>query len=55
MALLLTTLVMGAVLMSRITGLFTDGSVTSFHLSALGFEATITALALWFYSRSPNA
>ena len=54
-ALLLTTLVMGAVLMSRITGLFTDGSVTSFHLSALGFEATITALALWFYSRSPNA
>ena len=53
--LLLTALVLGAVLLSRVTGLVTDGSVTAFHLSALGFEATLMALALWFYTRSPNA
>ncbi len=53
--LLLTALVLGAVLLSRVVGLVTDGSVTSFHLSALGFEVTLTALALWFYARSPNA
>ena len=53
-ALLLTALVMGAVFLSRVTGLLTDASVTSFHLSALGLEVSITALALWFYLRSPG-
>ncbi len=51
-ALLLTALVMGAVMLSRVTGFFADASVTPFHLSALSFEVSITALALWFYSRS---
>jgi hypothetical protein len=51
--LLLTALVLGGVLVSRVIGLWTDGSVTAFHLSALGFETTLTALAVWFYTRSP--
>ncbi len=55
MALLLTAVVMGAILMSRVTGFVTDGSVTSFHLSALAIEVPMAALALWFYSRSRDA
>ena len=53
--LLLTALVLGAVLLSRVAGLLTDGSVTTYHLSALAFEVTLTTLALWFYARSPTA
>jgi hypothetical protein len=53
--LFLTASVLGAVLLSRVTGLLIDGSVTAFHLIALGFETTLTALAVWFYTRSPNA
>ena len=53
--LLLTALVLGAVLLSRVAGLLTDGSVTAFHLSALGVETTLTTVALWFYARSPSA
>jgi len=48
-------LVLGAVLLSRVAGLLTDGSVTTYHLSALAFEVTLTTLALWFYARSPTA
>ena len=55
LALLLTTFVIGAVLLSRVVGLLMDGSLTSFHLGALTFEVPTTALALWLYSRSSNA
>ncbi len=55
LALLLTTFVIGAVLLSRVAGLLMDGSLTAFHLGALGFEVPTTALALWLYSRSSNA
>ena len=50
-ALLLIAVVFGAILISRVTGLLIDGSLTGFHQIALGFEATIVALAVWFYSR----
>lgn len=50
-ALLLTAVVFGAVLISRVTGLLIDASLTGFHQTALGFEVTIVALAVWFYSR----
>ena len=53
-ALFLTTLVMGAVLLSRVVSLLTDGSLTFFQQIALGFEVTIAAIALWLYSRLPD-
>ena len=50
-ALMLTAVVFGAVLISRVTGLLIDASLTGFHQTALGFEVAIFALGVWFYSR----
>ena len=52
MALLLISLVVGAVGLSRLGGVVVDGSVTPFHLGGIALEVTIAVLAVVFYSQA---
>ncbi len=55
LALVLVALTIGAVALSRATGLLLDGSLNGFHLGGLATELTLTVLALVALGRVRSA
>jgi hypothetical protein len=55
LALLVATLTIGAVALSRATGIVLDSSANPFHLAALATEASLTALAVFALGRTRSA